>query len=170
MRVSRKVGTPSQTSGSTTMCSLIDFLLKVSLPSCLPQVYAIHRVPGRRTYSATDTDAMYQFTDQAALWQEKVREAMPEGGGIKAAVEWRDAPSRDYRAAGHSQPPGKWRLPGDGRQPRGAVARLRSTAAAERIAVTTAGQGGRPTRDFGGRPVIASPRGAAKLDCIYQLS
>jgi enoyl-CoA hydratase len=52
-------------------------------------------------HSATDTDAMYQYTDQAALWQEKVRESMePGGGGIKAAFEWRDAPYRDYRAAG----------------------------------------------------------------------
>jgi enoyl-CoA hydratase len=52
-------------------------------------------------HSATDTDAMYQFTDQAALWQEKVQESMqPGGGGIKAAFEWRDAPYRDYRAAG----------------------------------------------------------------------
>ena len=50
-------------------------------------------------HSATDTDAMYQFTDQAYLWQEKVREAMAEGGGgIKAAFEWRDAPYGDYRA------------------------------------------------------------------------
>ena len=52
-------------------------------------------------HSATDTDAMYQYTDQGALWQEKVRESMQEGGGgIKAAFEWRDAPYRDYRAAG----------------------------------------------------------------------
>ncbi len=52
-------------------------------------------------HSATDTDAMYQFTDQGYLWQEKVRESMePGGGGIKAAFEWRDAPYRDYRAAG----------------------------------------------------------------------
>ena len=44
-------------------------------------------------HSATDTDAMYQYTDQAYLWQEKVRESMAEGGGgIKAAFEWRDAP------------------------------------------------------------------------------
>ena len=50
-------------------------------------------------HSATDTDAMYQYTDQGALWQEKVRESMQEGGGgIKAAFEWRDAPYRDYRA------------------------------------------------------------------------
>ena len=54
-------------------------------------------------HSATDTDAMYQFTDQAYLWQQKVRESMePGGGGIKAAFEWRDAPYRDYRTAGRS--------------------------------------------------------------------
>ncbi|MGD9890456.1 MAG: enoyl-CoA hydratase-related protein [Dehalococcoidia bacterium] len=52
-------------------------------------------------HSATDTDAMYQYTDQAALWQQKVQESMAEGGGgIKAAFEWRDAPYRDYRASG----------------------------------------------------------------------
>jgi enoyl-CoA hydratase len=51
-------------------------------------------------HSATDTDAMYQYTDQAYLWQEKVRESMAEGGGgIKAAFEWRDAPYQDYRAS-----------------------------------------------------------------------
>jgi len=44
--------------------------------------------------------AIGQITDQAALWQEKVRESMePGGGGIKAAFEWRDAPYRDYRAS-----------------------------------------------------------------------
>ena len=55
--------------------------------------------PGGSAYGATDTDAMYQFTDQGALWQETVRESM-QPGGIKAAFEWRDAPYRDYRAAG----------------------------------------------------------------------
>ncbi|MBI2760315.1 MAG: enoyl-CoA hydratase/isomerase family protein [Chloroflexi bacterium] len=54
-------------------------------------------------HSATDTDAMYQYTDQAALWQQKVRESMAEGGGgMKAAYEWRDAPYADYRAAATS--------------------------------------------------------------------
>jgi hypothetical protein len=52
------------------------------------------------TYSATDTDAMYQYTDQGVLWQEQVRASMePGSGGIKVAL-WRDAPYRDYRAAG----------------------------------------------------------------------
>jgi enoyl-CoA hydratase len=51
-------------------------------------------------HSATDTDAMYQHTDQAYAWQEKVREVnQPGGPGMKAAYEWRDAPYRDYRAA-----------------------------------------------------------------------
>ncbi len=50
-------------------------------------------------HSATDTDAMYQFTEQGYLWQQKVQESMaPGGGGIKAAFEWRDAPYADYRA------------------------------------------------------------------------
>lgn len=52
-------------------------------------------------HSATDTDAMYQYTDQGELWQAKVREATGPGGpGMKAALEWRDGPYRDYRAAG----------------------------------------------------------------------
>jgi hypothetical protein len=47
---------------------------------------------------------MYQFTEQGYLWQEKVREAMAPGGpGLKAALEWRDAPYRDYRAARQQQ-------------------------------------------------------------------
>jgi enoyl-CoA hydratase len=51
-------------------------------------------------HSATDTDAMYQHTDQGYLWQDKVREAMAPGGpGFKAALEWRDGPYEDYRAA-----------------------------------------------------------------------
>lgn len=55
-------------------------------------------------HSATDTDAMYQYTDQGFLWQQKVQESMREGGGgMKAAFEWRDAPYHDYRAAGRSQ-------------------------------------------------------------------
>jgi enoyl-CoA hydratase len=50
-------------------------------------------------HSATDTDAMYQFSEQAYLWQQKVRESMESGQGMKAALEWRDAPYADYRAA-----------------------------------------------------------------------
>jgi enoyl-CoA hydratase len=50
-------------------------------------------------HSATDTDAMYQHTDQAFLWQQKVREVTAPGGpGMKAALDWRDGPYEDYRA------------------------------------------------------------------------
>ena len=41
---------------------------------------------------------MYQHTDQGSLWQQEVRESMTEGGGIKAAFDWRDTPYQDYRA------------------------------------------------------------------------
>lgn len=51
-------------------------------------------------HTATDTDAMYQFTGQGYLWQEKVAEAMKSGGGLKEALAWRDGPYGDYRAAG----------------------------------------------------------------------
>ena len=51
-------------------------------------------------HSATDTDAMYQFTEQGYLWQQKVRESLESGAGMKAAFEWRDAPYADYRAGG----------------------------------------------------------------------
>ncbi len=51
-------------------------------------------------HTATDTDAMYQFTGQGYLWQEKVAEAMRSGGGLKEALAWRDGPYGDYRAAG----------------------------------------------------------------------
>jgi hypothetical protein len=46
---------------------------------------------------ATGAYILILITDQA-LWQNKVRESMAEGGGIKAAFEWRDAPYRGYRA------------------------------------------------------------------------
>ena len=49
-------------------------------------------------HSATDTDAMYQFTEQGYLWQQKVRESMESGQGMKAAFDRRDAPYQDYRA------------------------------------------------------------------------
>jgi len=51
-------------------------------------------------HTATDTDAMYQFTGQGYLWQEKVAAAMSGGGGLKEALAWRDGPYGDYRAAG----------------------------------------------------------------------
>jgi enoyl-CoA hydratase len=47
--------------------------------------------------TATDTDAMYQFTGQSYLWQEKVAEAFKSGGGLKEALAWRDKPYEDYR-------------------------------------------------------------------------
>jgi enoyl-CoA hydratase len=54
-------------------------------------------------HTATDTDAMYQFTGQGYLWQEKVAEAMRSGGGLKEALAWRDGPYGDYRAAGRRE-------------------------------------------------------------------
>jgi enoyl-CoA hydratase len=51
-------------------------------------------------HTATDTDAMYQFTGQAYLWQEKVAESFKSGGGLKQALAWRDGPYGDYRASG----------------------------------------------------------------------
>jgi len=50
-------------------------------------------------HTATDTDAMYQFTGQSYLWQEKVAEAFKSGGGLKEALAWRDEPYGDYRAS-----------------------------------------------------------------------
>src|SRR5579883_3166243 len=47
--------------------------------------------------TATDTDAMYQFTMQGYLWQQKVAEAFKSGGGLKEALAWRDKPYEDYR-------------------------------------------------------------------------
>ena len=41
-------------------------------------------------HSATDTDAMYQFSGQAYLWQDKIREL-----GMREAVSWRDGEYRD---------------------------------------------------------------------------
>jgi enoyl-CoA hydratase len=52
------------------------------------------------THTATDTDAMYQFTGQSYLWQDKVAESFKDGGGLKQALAWRDGPYGDYRAAG----------------------------------------------------------------------
>lgn len=42
--------------------------------------------------SSADFDAMSQFTSQAYMFAEKMRE------GLKPALEWRDGPYRDYRA------------------------------------------------------------------------
>lgn len=41
-------------------------------------------------HSATDTDAMYQFSSQAYVWQDKMRE-----GGMREAVNWREQQYRD---------------------------------------------------------------------------
>ena len=49
--------------------------------------------------AANDFDAMYQFTGFAYAWQDKMREAMTSGGGLKEALAWRDGPYGDYRAA-----------------------------------------------------------------------
>jgi enoyl-CoA hydratase len=49
--------------------------------------------------SSTDHDTMAQFTGQAYAWQDKMRESIESGGGLKAALDWRDGPYADYRAA-----------------------------------------------------------------------
>ena len=48
--------------------------------------------------SSTEYDAMSSFSGQAYAWQDKVAESMASGEGLKAALEWRDGPYRDYRA------------------------------------------------------------------------
>jgi enoyl-CoA hydratase len=48
--------------------------------------------------SSTEFDAMSQFSGQAYAWQDKMAEAMESGEGLKAALEWRDGPYRDYRS------------------------------------------------------------------------
>jgi enoyl-CoA hydratase len=45
--------------------------------------------------SSTDLDAAAQFTQQAYAWQDKTRESMRAGTGLKGAFEWRDGPYRD---------------------------------------------------------------------------
>lgn len=45
--------------------------------------------------SSTDMDAAYQFTSQAYLWQDKVKDSMQSGAGLKGAFAWRDDPYRD---------------------------------------------------------------------------
>jgi enoyl-CoA hydratase len=47
--------------------------------------------------SSTDLDAMGQFTGEAYLWQDHVRESMEKGTGLKGALDWRDGRYRDYR-------------------------------------------------------------------------
>ncbi|MCC6381191.1 MAG: enoyl-CoA hydratase/isomerase family protein [Dehalococcoidia bacterium] len=48
--------------------------------------------------SSTDLDAAGQYTAQAYQWQDKMRESFEQGGGLKAALEWRDTPYRENRA------------------------------------------------------------------------
>ena len=48
--------------------------------------------------SSTDMDAEEQFTQQSYAWQDKMRESAEAGTGLKAALDWRDGPYRDYRA------------------------------------------------------------------------
>lgn len=52
--------------------------------------------------SSTDLDAAGQFTQESYTWQDKVRESTESGGGLKAALDWRDGRYRDYRTAGKS--------------------------------------------------------------------
>lgn len=47
--------------------------------------------------SSTEMDAMGQFTGEAYLWQDKMRESMQSGGGLKEALDWRDGRYGDYR-------------------------------------------------------------------------
>ena len=47
--------------------------------------------------SSTDLDAAAQMTEQSYAWQDKVRESMQSGGGLKEAFAWRDNPYRDVR-------------------------------------------------------------------------
>ena len=50
--------------------------------------------------SSTDLDAAGQFTAQSYAWQDKMRESVQAGTGLKGALDWRDGPYRDYRAKG----------------------------------------------------------------------
>ena len=50
--------------------------------------------------TSTDLDAAAQFTGQSYAWQDKMRESREAGTGLKAALDWRDGPYRDYRAKG----------------------------------------------------------------------
>lgn len=47
--------------------------------------------------SSTEMDSMGQYTGEAYLWQDKMREAMKSGGGLKEALDWRDGRYHDYR-------------------------------------------------------------------------
>lgn len=47
--------------------------------------------------SSTEMDVLGQFTGESYLWQDKTREAMQSGGGLKEALDWRDGRYHDYR-------------------------------------------------------------------------
>src|SRR3970282_946201 len=55
--------------------------------------------------TSTDLDAAAQFTAQSYAWQDKMRESVEAGTGLKAALDWRDGPYRDYRAKGEPAAP-----------------------------------------------------------------
>ncbi len=50
--------------------------------------------------SSTDHDVMGQFTGEAYLWQDHMKESVEAGTGLKGALDWRDGRYRDYRQAG----------------------------------------------------------------------
>ena len=45
--------------------------------------------------SSTDLDAAAQQTEQSYAWQDKVRESMTSGKGLKDAFAWRDGPYKE---------------------------------------------------------------------------
>ena len=45
--------------------------------------------------SNTDPDAAAQQTEQSYAWQDKVRESMTSGKGLKDAFQWRDGPYKE---------------------------------------------------------------------------
>jgi hypothetical protein len=42
--------------------------------------------------SSTELDAMGQMTQFSYSWQDKMREGMQDGTGLKGALDWRDTP------------------------------------------------------------------------------
>ena len=47
--------------------------------------------------SSTDPDAAAQQTEQSYAWQDKVRESMTSGKGLKDAFAWRDDPYEESK-------------------------------------------------------------------------
>jgi enoyl-CoA hydratase len=45
--------------------------------------------------SSTELDAMGQFTQFSYGWQDKMREGMQNGTGLKGALDWRDGPFKE---------------------------------------------------------------------------